>query len=312
VAQSLADEGKTVASVQWYIVQNFGVEYGNPEHLYVQPGGACVERVDAAIDILHERAVDSGGEMVTVLRIPDLLAVYCSDLDSLGHAEGPNSPNMIPLLEEMDIQLGRLIEATKDVGIYGRTTFVLTADHGMTEWTRSVNPQVLAALDEAGYQAEILGSGATPADDTEVIIASAVRVGTISLRGAAASDDGRAEVKAALEALPEIERVIDRGGLRDLRASEREGDLVAEPEPPWAFVAQDAPPGEERGGHGSLREIEMPLILSGVGVCRRQAPQNPELVDIAPTIAALLDTRAPADTQGRALAEALRTPDCRR
>lgn len=70
LAQSLADEGKTVASVQWYIVQNFGVEYGNPEHLYVQPGGSCDQRIDAAIEILNERPVDSAGEMVTVPEDP--------------------------------------------------------------------------------------------------------------------------------------------------------------------------------------------------------------------------------------------------
>ncbi|SEH02128.1 hypothetical protein SAMN05444920_12463 [Nonomuraea solani] len=32
-------EGRTVASVQWYMIQDHGVRYGDPEHLYVQPGG---------------------------------------------------------------------------------------------------------------------------------------------------------------------------------------------------------------------------------------------------------------------------------
>ena len=54
IAESLASEGKTVASVQWYMVQNYGTTYGDPEHLYVQPGGAFEKRVDAAIDILNE------------------------------------------------------------------------------------------------------------------------------------------------------------------------------------------------------------------------------------------------------------------
>jgi hypothetical protein len=82
--------------------------------------------VDVAIDILNCRPVNSGGQMGTVPEIPDLLAVYSSDLDSDGHSLGPHSPQ----IAEHDRQLGRLIQATKDVGIYRDTAFVLTSDHG--------------------------------------------------------------------------------------------------------------------------------------------------------------------------------------
>lgn len=40
IAESLAAEGRTVASVQWYMIQDHGVRFGDPEHLYVQPGTA--------------------------------------------------------------------------------------------------------------------------------------------------------------------------------------------------------------------------------------------------------------------------------
>jgi len=48
-----------VASVQWYMVQDHGTAYGDPEHLYVQPGGPFATRVDAAIEILNRRPVNS-------------------------------------------------------------------------------------------------------------------------------------------------------------------------------------------------------------------------------------------------------------
>ena len=92
IAQAVASSGRTLASVQWYMVQNFGASYGDPEHLYVQPGGDIARRTDVAIDILHRRPVDSDGTMVTVLEVPAFLAVYSSDLDALGHAEGDDSP----------------------------------------------------------------------------------------------------------------------------------------------------------------------------------------------------------------------------
>ena len=52
--------------------------------------------------------------------------------------------------------------------------------------------------------------------------------------------------------------------------------------------------------------MEVPLLLSGAGIRRDAAPRNAGLVDVAPTISALLGTRPPADAQGRALTESLK------
>lgn len=38
INQALAAAGHTTASVGWYMVENFGTTYGDPEQLYVQPG----------------------------------------------------------------------------------------------------------------------------------------------------------------------------------------------------------------------------------------------------------------------------------
>jgi predicted AlkP superfamily pyrophosphatase or phosphodiesterase len=310
IAERLAVEGRTFASVQWYMVQNHGATYGDPDHLYVQPGGSCAARVDAAADILHRRPVDSNGTPVAVTKVPDFLAVYCSDVDGLGHNEGPNSPNLPPLLAEMDRQLGRLVQATKDAGIYGETAFILTSDHGMTEWTRTLQPQVLRTITDLGYQPEIVTSGSTPNPATDVVIVPFIRTGTIALRGAAASDEARTAIASALKELPEVERVLDRDDLRALHASEKEGDLVVESKPPWAFATGDLPAGKEQGSHASLAEIEVPLVVAGAGFCRQVAPRSPELVDIAPTIATLLGTKPPAQAQGRPLSEVLGPPTC--
>jgi endonuclease/exonuclease/phosphatase family metal-dependent hydrolase/arylsulfatase A-like enzyme len=302
IAESLAAQGKTTASVQWYIVQDHGTRYGDPEHLYVQPGGSFERRVDAAIEILNRRPVNSGGQMVTVPKIPDFMAVYSSDLDGHGHDQGPGSPGIPPLLAEHDRQLGRLIQATKDVGIYEDTAFLLTSDHGMTEWTRTLLPQVTAAIEAAGYTAEVVRPGQAPTPAAEAIIVPGGRVGDVTLRGDARRSHARERIERALERLAEVQRVHDDGDLRRLDASDKLGDLVVEARPPFAFVDQDAPPGQTRGVHGSLSELEVPLFMAGPGIARGDRPRDPGLVDIAPTIARLLGTRPPEDTQGRSLA----------
>ena len=301
IAQVLAGSGRTLASVQWYMVQNFGATYGDPEHLYVQPGGTIGQRTDVAINILNKRAVNSGGQQVAVPRVPDFLAVYSSDLDGLGHAEGDDAPGMAALMTEHDRQLGRLIQATKDVGIFDDTAFIVTGDHGMSTWSMPIGNKVLDAVTGLGYRAEFVTTSASP--DTEVVLV-VNGVLNIYLRGRAVGAERR--IKAAIGRIPEVLNVFDRKALDRLHASDKLGNLIAEAKEPYGFSTTPPAGTGIAGVHGTTREITIPLFLAGAGVGRK-APRHPEIVDIAPTIAALLSTRAPADSQGRVLREALRT-----
>lgn len=311
LTQALARQGKTTASVQWYMVQNHGNTYGDPDHLYVQPGGDCVNRIDAAIDILRRRPVESAGELVTVPRIPDFLAVYCSEVDGLGHEEGPRGPNMEPLLREMDHQLGRLLDAAEAAGVYDETAFVFVTDHGMSAWHETLQPQVMDAIRDLGFTPERPGAGNAPSPDTDVILAAIPRTASVHLRGDAATAAARADIVQAVRALPEVERVVEPDELEELRAAvSLEGDFVIEAAKPYGFAAADLPEGEERGAHSALAEIDAPIILAGAGICRGAELSDAGLVDIAPTVAALLGADPPANAQGRVLAEAIHGPEC--
>ena len=302
ISQALDAEGRTTAAIQWYMVQDHGTSFGDPEHLYVEPGGLFEQRVNAAIEILNLRPVDSGGKMVTVPKIPDFLAIYSADLDAFGHTEGAEGPNLGPLLAELDRQLGRLVQATKDVGIYEQTAFLLTSDHGMTTWHRSLTGR-LATMTVFGRHPEIVPPGRPPSPEAEIIVVSAGRIADVTLRGRAATSQGREDVRTVLEGLPHVSRVLDAADLETLHASDKLGDFVLEAKAPWGF----GPPEEGvlRGGHGSTLELRVPFLIAGAGVRVGAVPRNLRLVDVAPTIAALLGARPPADAQGRALGELL-------
>ncbi len=304
VAETLADAGKALASVQWYMVQDRGAAFGDPDHLYIEPGGLFGTRVEAAIDILEGRPVDSGGRAVRVPEIPHFLAIYGSDLDDLGQVEGPDGPNMAPLLAEMDRQLGRLVQATRDASVYDRTAFIVTGDHGMTRWHRDLTPDTLAAIAAAGYVPEVVTPGEAPEPDTEiVVIPDAVRIANVALRGRGATSQGQQQIKAVLEGVPHIARVLDQTDLKELRAGEKLDGIVVEAEEPWGFSPPGGSGGGTRGAHGSMEEMRVPLLLSGTGFRRGAAPHDARLVDVAPTICALLGVRSPGDNQGRLLSE---------
>ncbi|MCW3818484.1 alkaline phosphatase family protein [Micromonospora sp. DR5-3] len=304
IAEAVRAQGGTVMSSQWFIVQNHGTAYGDPEGIYTQPGGDCSRRVDDIVKVINGEPVKSGATMVTAPKIPDLMAVYCDALDAIGHEGGDHDPRIPGALADLDAQIGRIVQATKDADIFGRTTFVITGDHGMTTFTKGFGTQVIDAIAKAGYKAELLGTGKTPKPDTDAVIVVG-GIGSLHLVGAAKNDpQAVAKIKATLEATPHVSQVFDKAAQQAMHMSPRFGELVIEPEPGWSIGGD--PAGGVAGRHGATTELHVPLVLSGAGVLPGVHPVDPHHVDIAPTIAALLGIQPPSGAQGRVLSESIR------
>ena len=64
---------------------------------------------------------------------PKLSMINLPEIDDTGHKYGGmSSPETIkPVIENVDIQIGRIMKAFKEAGIFEKTLFVVTADHGM-------------------------------------------------------------------------------------------------------------------------------------------------------------------------------------
>jgi hypothetical protein len=63
----------------------------------------------------------------------------------------------------------------------------------------------------------------------------------------------------------------------------------------------------ESGGHGGVEDevLDVPLIMAGAGIRRGAMVRNARLIDISPTVAALLGVAPPGHGMGRTLIEAL-------
>jgi predicted AlkP superfamily pyrophosphatase or phosphodiesterase len=303
IAQSVREQGGTVFSAQWFILQNYGVTYGDPDGLYTQPGGDCARRTDDAVAVLRGEPVSSGGQPVTANGIPEFLAVYCDTLDALGHGGGDVNPHIPAALTEIDRQIGRIVAATQDAGVYGRTAFVLTGDHGMTTFDKGFGAEGLAAIEEAGFTPQVLTSGQSPAPGTDVAIVVG-GVADVRILGERAGDpDAVRRLEKALTALPQVRNVFDKADQRRMHMSRNHGDLLVEPKPGWSFGTTPAGPS---GRHGSTTELHVPLVLAGAGVRPGAQPRAPRHIDIAPTISALLGYAPPSGSEGRTLRESLR------
>jgi len=61
---------------------------------------------------------------------PSLFFIHFAEADTAGHAEGWMSKPYFKAVENIDRAIGTLIEGFKELGLYERTTFIITADHG--------------------------------------------------------------------------------------------------------------------------------------------------------------------------------------
>jgi arylsulfatase A-like enzyme len=302
IAEAVREQGGTVLSVQWHVLQGHGTSLGDRDGLYTQPGGDCSRRVDDAVAVLRGEPVRSGDRTVTASGLPRLLAVYCDTLDALGHTGGDRHPGIPAALREIDVQVGRLVAAVDAAGIADRTAFVLLGDHGMSTFDRGFGRATRRAVARAGYRAEMVAPGDTPRRRTDVVIVVG-GVASVHLVGRAAGDPRAVDaVRRALESLPQVRAVHDKADQARMRMSPRHGDLVAEPAPGWSFGPA---PRRPAGRHGTSTELEVAFAMAGAGVLPGRPPSGPRHVDVAPTIAALLGIDPPAGAQGRVLTEAL-------
>lgn len=63
--------------------------------------------------------------------LPNLVMINLTSTDGAGHGWGPHSDMIKRVLEQTDFRIGKIIELYKNAGIFDKTLFVFTADHGM-------------------------------------------------------------------------------------------------------------------------------------------------------------------------------------
>lgn len=208
---------------------------------------------------------------------PHYLHVVYYVADSAGHLYGPEADETLWAIQQIDEMVGRLLNAYADKNLDSELVVVVNADHGMVNITDSL-PFAFAE-----------NAGALPHG----------RV-ALSPRG---FDD------AAFEALMNDARVEDifaRDELELLGAyGPRWGEHVLMLREGWMFESPKA--RSLKGYHGAWCETDrhIPMILSGAGIRAGAELDTSELIDLAPTLSALMGGAIPENNQGRVLWEAL-------
>jgi len=64
---------------------------------------------------------------------PQFITLYFSDVDTVGHTDGPNSQATLDAAERLDAHLGDLIAGIKTRGLADQANIVIVSDHGMSQ-----------------------------------------------------------------------------------------------------------------------------------------------------------------------------------
>lgn len=325
------DAGLTTAAVSWPVTVGAPIDVLFPETrqfpqettwLDLARRQSTPDLVDAVVAELGGFAADGNRDprgrdrfataaVRVILRehTPALLLVHLVQADFAQHRHGRDSPEAREAFENIDARLGEIVAAVEAAGLRERTALVVAGDHGFRDVERVIQPNVAlrrAGLLETDEQGNLVSWRA-------VAHRSAIRLADPGDTDAAARtlelfDDLAAEH-------PGVFRVIGRARLDELGADPGALALL-EPAVGYAvsggfegdgFIA----PTDRRGSHGYLPEepdLHTGLVLSGAGVKRGASLGVVRMIDVAPTVAALLDLTLEL-AEGEPIREALAKPD---
>ncbi len=268
------------------------------------------------IEAFAERAIEA--EQLGKHPDTDLLTVSFSANDYVGHAVGPDDPQVKDISLRTDLLLEKFLKyVDAKVGL-NNVLIVLTADHGVAPL-----PEVNKARKMPGgrfSQAELFKTieGALTAKygEGKWIVGSSGPVPYFNRELAKQKNVAEADIEKtaaeAVRALPNMFRVFTREDImtnqmiadrfsqrvRNGFYPPRAGDLIVIPDAYWIYEARGA-------SHGTAfnYDTHVPVIFMGPSIMPGRYDGQVAVNDIAPTLAAILEIEIPSGAIGRVLSE---------
>jgi predicted AlkP superfamily pyrophosphatase or phosphodiesterase len=249
----------------------------------------------------------------------DILTVSFSANDHLGHAVGPDAPEVEDMSVHTDRTIGKLLDAAvKQAGGRQNVLVILTADHGVAPVPEVNQKRKMPGgrLDKAKYIATVEAALEKKFGEGKWVIATQESgfylndelIAQKKLKHSAVED----EVASTVMTLPYVARAYTRTQLLRHEATPSQIDeYVAR-----AFYPQRGPDvlvvvrpyylfGKEGTSHGSPYDYDshVPLIFWGGAVKSGVYSETVGVSDVAPTLAAILQIQAPSGSVGHILTD---------
>ena len=325
--EAAKDKGLKTAIVTWPGSYGAGVDYLIPENLAVTSDISDLIRQGSTTGLFEDlekqfgpimllpfndpaacipmdkMTTDFAAEIIRRYK-PNLLLMHLLDVDHEQHLTGVDTPQVFKSFERIDALVGTIIEATQQAGILDQTTFIIVGDHGFMP--------VHASLD---FNALLLEKGLLSVDETGKIAQWSVFVqGNGGSAAVYVKDRKDKELIAKAKNILHAEIEAKYAGIIEIIEREQLDQLGAFPGAILALEAGDGyyfslsnpkpqvlnPSDPFKGMHGYLPthpQMATGFIASGRGIRQGVLIPSMRMLDIAPTIAKLLNLELP-DAEG--------------
>jgi hypothetical protein len=260
--------------------------------------------------------------------VTDLLTVSFSSNDYVGHAVGPDAPEVRDMSIRVDALLGQLFQLLdKEVGLQN-CVIVLTADHGVAPVPTVNQERKMPGAYIAGNAAKIAGQALEErfgaADWIENGSSAGIYFNHKAIREFRTKEGQPIDLEEVFDTAREaILNSADLHAVRVYSSTELshgiDGDFVARAYI-YGFFPRESPdltivyePYAISGsGHGTTHsspygyDTHVPLLWMGSGIKAGRRYEEVTPNDVAPTLATMLDVETPSGSSGRVLAEILK------
>lgn len=218
---------------------------------------------------------------------PNLQLVHLLNVDEVQHKQGPESPAVADAVRLQDANLARIRAAIAESGVADRTTLIVVGDHGFTSIERNVSPNTL--LRDAGLLVEEGGK----VKSWRALTRSSGGSASVYVKDPADVEKVRFALLAGSAVDGELKyRLIEREEL-DRLGYNPDAAFAIDPADGWAVTERlGASAPTVKGNHGQLPTrpgLQTGFIAEGAGIRAGAVAERMKLVDVAPTVAALLD-----------------------
>lgn len=243
---------------------------------------------------------------------PNLLLFHLLNLDSTHHRYGPRTPAGTTAMAHLDSQVATIVNAVREAGLAGRTTFFIVSDHGFKAVKRQVRPN--AAFAKAGLL-QVEQDRVTRAQ-----VYSVPEGGSAIVYVTVPDPDGALieRAKRALAGVEGIESIVEPRdfpsyGLAQPVEGGQMGSLFLTARDGYAFTAGVGSDvvvdttATSLGAHGYVAsdpDLRALFIASGRGIRAGATLPSMATIDVAPTAARLLGVELNG-VEGRVLEEIL-------
>ena len=243
---------------------------------------------------------------------PHLLLVHMIGVDHATHDHGIDSPQTRDAVENADAQVGRIVAALEETGLWSRAALFVVSDHGFAPVEKVIKPRILLrranllVTDErdrvVDWQAEAICGGSTCEILLRDLADPALQQRVDELFQPLASGPDKV-----------LEQIYSPAGTREL-SPDPHAFMILEAAAGFHFqtglFGSVVGPAQDKAAHGTHPDRpgqRAAFVAAGAGIQPQRLKQL-SILDVAPTIAHLLGLDLP-DTEGRVLHELFAPPN---